>query len=221
MSTSTSPNRVRVVMAGPEQLAGAADALARAYHDEGFTNYMVDLSTSRAQATFAHVIHVGIESLRRQGETILVALLGDEPVGIATVSLAERQAQASLWAQLRWVLPHVPRVLGLLRHLRWRRLPTALRVKREPREVSKKHVVLMMLAVSPEHQGQGVGTQLLNAVRDVAERASDTEGIYLFTAGERNRRFYERVGYRVLSRVQGAPELVIYHMVLPLQRETA
>ncbi len=207
---------IRIMPIRPDHVPQAADALARAYHGEGFTNYLVDLSTPEGRERFAHLIRVGIEAQRQQGEMILVALVDNEPAGVAIVSGLERQAQVSLWAQLRWMLPHVPRMLRLLRQIRWRRLPTALRVKRMPRHVRRGYHMLVMLAVAPERQGQGVGTRLLEAVRALAQQDPRTEGVYLLTVGEDNRHFYERSGYQVLSRVEGAPELVVYHMILPL-----
>jgi ribosomal protein S18 acetylase RimI-like enzyme len=206
---------IRIHLAGPEHIAGAADALARAFYGEGFTNWILDLSTPAKQERFARVIRVGMELLRQQGETILVAMSKDEPVGVAIVETMEQQAQTSLWAQIHWMLPYLPLLLSLLGQIRWRRLPTALRVKQTPRHVRKGYYTLM-IAVAPEQQGRGIGTRLLDAVRDLAQRDPDTEGVYLFTVGERNRRFYERSGYRVLSRIEGAPELVVYHMILPL-----
>lgn len=216
MTTNQGNEPIRIEPIRPEHVGQAADALARAYHGDSATDYLLDLSTTENRERFARVIYVGLEALRQQGETILVALKDEEPAGLALVSALEPQAQASLWAQLRWMLPHLPLLLTLLGQIAWRRLPAKLRLTRTPRHITQGYLAVMMLAVAPEHQGQGIGTRLMQAVADLARRDPQVEGIYLFTEGDRNRRFYERLGYRLLSRVEGEQGLVIYHMILPL-----
>ena len=52
------------------------------------------------------------------------------------------------------------------------------------------------LAIAPDQQGEGLGTQLLTAVEDRGREAGATEA-ELFTGGlsEANQRLYEREGY--------------------------
>lgn len=67
------------------------------------------------------------------------------------------------------------------------------------REAPPDHWFVMAIGVDPERQGQGVGTVLM---REVIER-SRTAGAacYLSTALERNVRFYEQLGFRLMTDV--------------------
>ena len=51
--------------------------------------------------------------------------------------------------------------------------------------------------VAPQHQGKGVGTQILRRVQDLA----DQEGVacYLECVGDKNRGFYEKLGYERIA----------------------
>ncbi len=59
------------------------------------------------------------------------------------------------------------------------------------------HHYLAMLAVHPDRQGQGVGSELMAAHHAVLDR--DGIGAYLEAAGPRQRRLYERAGYTDLN----------------------
>ncbi|MFC7479645.1 GNAT family N-acetyltransferase [Luedemannella flava] len=56
------------------------------------------------------------------------------------------------------------------------------------------HHYLAMLAVRPDRQGQGLGTAMVEAYHEKLDR--DGVGAYLEAAGPRQRRLYERAGYR-------------------------
>lgn len=92
----------------------------------------------------------------------------------------------------------------LLRALRAERATARLRREMAPRP----HWYLVLLGVDPDHQGQGLGTALLNPV---LQRARE-EGIpcYLETSDPANLPFYERLGFRVVGHRQipgGGPDL--------------
>lgn len=63
------------------------------------------------------------------------------------------------------------------------------------------HYTLLCLGVDPDHQGQGIGSMLMQPVF----QRCDQEGVpaYLETGTERNVAFYERHGFRVVAEVYG------------------
>jgi ribosomal protein S18 acetylase RimI-like enzyme len=66
------------------------------------------------------------------------------------------------------------------------------------RDITQSHWYLLLLAVGPPYQGCGVGTQLLSPVMEKANAANMP--IYVQTLNERNVEFYERHGFRVISK---------------------
>jgi len=69
---------------------------------------------------------------------------------------------------------------------------------------------LNLLAASPAHQGRGVGSALLRAVLDRADR--DGEPAYLEATNRRNRALYERHGFRLLREIPLPAGPTVYAM---------
>jgi ribosomal protein S18 acetylase RimI-like enzyme len=72
------------------------------------------------------------------------------------------------------------------------------------------------LIVHPSHQGQSIGTRLMQAIEDAFPRAERFE---LFT-GERsagNIRLYVRLGYRIVRSERLSPAVTLVHMEKPGQ----
>ena len=57
------------------------------------------------------------------------------------------------------------------------------------------------LYVHPEHSGRGIGTELLDAVKELRP---DGFTLWTFPANERACRFYERRGLRAIQRTDGS-----------------
>ncbi|MGW8883938.1 GNAT family N-acetyltransferase [Streptomyces sp. NPDC055749] len=68
----------------------------------------------------------------------------------------------------------------------------------------RAHEYLLMIGVSPEHQGEGLGAALID---DVLARC-DREGIpaYLEASSERSRGLYERLGFTFMGRTVDLPD---------------
>ncbi|MEU0068468.1 GNAT family N-acetyltransferase [Streptomyces sp. NPDC006332] len=68
----------------------------------------------------------------------------------------------------------------------------------------RAHAYLWMIAVAPEHQGEGLGTALLTPVLDRCDR----EGLpaYLEASNARSRLLYERLGFELMGRPLDLPE---------------
>ncbi|MGW0826520.1 GNAT family N-acetyltransferase [Streptomyces sp. NPDC002845] len=66
------------------------------------------------------------------------------------------------------------------------------------------HEYLWLIAVAPEHQGEGLGTALMRSVLDRCDR----EGVpaYLEASNPRSRRLYERLGFVFTGRAVDLPD---------------
>ncbi|CAM5639889.1 GNAT family N-acetyltransferase [Streptomyces avidinii] len=69
---------------------------------------------------------------------------------------------------------------------------------------AEEHEYLLMIAVAPDRQGQGLGSELM---RPVLERC-DREGVpaYLEASSERSKELYERLGWEFTGEVVRLPE---------------
>ncbi|MFF5495409.1 GNAT family N-acetyltransferase [Streptomyces aquilus] len=70
--------------------------------------------------------------------------------------------------------------------------------------VGRAHEYLWMIGVSPDHQGEGLGTALIGSVLDRCDR----EGLpaYLEASSARSRGLYERLGFTLLDRPLALPD---------------
>jgi ribosomal protein S18 acetylase RimI-like enzyme len=70
----------------------------------------------------------------------------------------------------------------------------------EDRETNMKgtYIYLYVIGVAPEHQGKGIGTQLIN---NMLSNLPSKIPIYLETETERNVKLYERLGFKVLKKI--------------------
>ncbi|MEU1124676.1 GNAT family N-acetyltransferase [Streptomyces sp. NPDC005899] len=78
------------------------------------------------------------------------------------------------------------------------------RLSAEAHPRGRAHVYLLMIGVSPERQGEGIGEALVSGVLDRCDR--DGVPAYLEASSERSRRLYERLGFRLLGRGVDLPD---------------
>lgn len=123
--------------------------------------------------------------------------VGDAIHGVA-VWLPPAEAQASLLRLLYtggWRLPLLVGIGNTSRMLGFRGI-----VERHyQRLVPQPHWLLHMLGVAPEHQGRGLGSELLNAM---LPRLDETQvDCVLETANPRSALLYERFGFQTLEEI--------------------
>ncbi|MEV7087121.1 GNAT family N-acetyltransferase [Streptomyces sp. NPDC093085] len=68
----------------------------------------------------------------------------------------------------------------------------------------RAHEYLLMIAVSPEHQGRGLGRRLIESVLERCDR--DGVPAYLEASSARSRRLYERLGFRFTGTTVDLPD---------------
>ncbi len=124
-----------------------------------------------------------------------------------------------LWRQVRAglvVLPWKFGRRGMQRLLAYDEIARALHHEFAP----KPHWYLAALGVSPEFQGQGVGSDLIRPILEQADR--EQMPCYLDTHRERNVQLYERHGFQIGRRVvpDGHP-VPVWGMFRPPRRPTA
>lgn len=71
---------------------------------------------------------------------------------------------------------------------------------RQENMIGKKYYYLQIIGVAENYQGQGFGSQLLNALIQKGETAE--RQLYLETETEENVQFYQRFGFEVIKKIE-------------------
>jgi GNAT superfamily N-acetyltransferase len=178
--------------ANPDDVRTLAGALAEAFYDDPIFGWLMpDDHTRLARLRRFYTIELRHVGLARGHAWTSNALLGaaiSAPPGAWRVPPRVMLAQGALFgrylARAAVLLPAVER-----RHLR------------EP------HHYFAHVGVTPEAQGQGLGSALMRPILDRCDR----EGLpaYLEASSERSAALYERLGFRITRelRVAGSPPL--------------
>jgi ribosomal protein S18 acetylase RimI-like enzyme len=181
-----------VVRAKPADDASLAAVLARAFDDDPLVNWVFRDDEAREEARILY-FRTSLELGHPHGMVFTV----DSHLG-AAIWNAPGQWRVGLWRQLVLVR-QILRMLGRRRFARG--LSTFDRLQREHPE--EPHYYLAVLGVDPTHQSQGIGSALVRAGLELADR--EGLGAYLETANPRTLPLYERHGFAVTQVIEFAP----------------
>ncbi len=192
MSVTSPPKRaVRCRPLLAADCAVAATRMAAAFHDDPAIQYLLPDKMQRpAQLTW--LMNTFLSYGARYGRVIVA---GETPVGTA-ICLPSELAAASFHRLLRCGWGCAPYRLGwaACRHLH---TMTRTVQRHRLRLMPGRHLYLLSLSVSPDCQGEGAGSALLEAVLEHA--ASHQLPCYLETFHGANLGFYLRHGFALLS----------------------
>lgn len=173
------------------------DVMARAFDDDPITNFLVKHDDRRTQRVRT-MCRMFLNMCLPHGEVYVTDGLEGGAFWVPP-----GKYDASLRATLR-LLPSFIRVVGLAR------LPMVASVfsEAEKKHPHEPHFYLPMIGVDPQHQGRGLGAELLRPVLNRCDR--DRIPAYLESSNERNITLYERHGFRVTDALRlpkGGPAL--------------
>jgi len=160
--------------------------LARAFDDDPLANWMALQDRRRA---------------RRVYDAMGISMKISMPLG--EVYTTDGIHGGALWAPPgRWKMGMLQQLLlapSMARVATWRRIPKILGGINaiEKKHPDEPHYYLFVLGTDPEHQGKGVGTQLMSPVLERCDR--EKVPAYLESSKERNVPLYERMGFRVVE----------------------
>lgn len=199
---------MEIVPLGAELLEQATDALVEAFKNEETTAYHLDTSRPLALDRMGILDGIFLKLYLEAGRPMLAAMEDGEVIGVAIASdprlpISKRHAIALLSANIYQL------IMLFSRHpLRTARIAAATK---NPRGLKYPYLTVEALGVRPDHHGKGAGTALMRGIQAIAERDARLSGIYLNTGSQRNRSFYERLGYENL-RVFDLGKVRVYHM---------
>lgn len=207
---------IRIVQAGLEQSQAAASVVASAFQQESAATWLLSLSTTKQKQRFRSLMGLWLDHMLCRGDRMLVALIGEDVVGVAVLSGIGCVEPTPSRRRMSWYLGYVPLFLGVLPQVRWRRVlsPAVGRAMQKPAQYRQRYHSLEWLAVAPAYQGRGIGRLLLARVRDLAQADPCYQGIYISTVGDANRTFYEHSGCRVVSSIKVDAAYIVHHVLM-------
>lgn len=137
------------------------------------------------------------------GGDIFVAKNKDEVVGIALVREGHAQSIAIVG-----VNPF--KLLRLVSKIKVRQALTISKLSNLSKPLEGKFITLQAIAVSNKHQGKGIGKKIFFEIHDLYKNTH--EGIYLYTADEKNRDLYQHFGYEMVEQ-KSNNNLTFFHMI--------
>jgi GNAT superfamily N-acetyltransferase len=199
---------VEVIDLTPGLMEQATLVLVEAFKSEEATAYHLDTqrpSTLRRMGIFYGIF---LQLYQDVGRPLLAATRGGEVLGVAMVRdpripFPKRRAAALLLPNLLHMPAHLAR--HPIRSLR------ILVATRHPEGLTDPYFTVEMLGVRPEQQGKGTGSKLMRTVQAMGKDNPAVSGIYLNTASESNRTFYENLGFDAL-RSEDLGAVKVYHM---------
>ena len=175
--------------------------LARAFYDDPVSIYLWPDPASRLAKLNRFFLEIALPETMPHGQTYANA----ETTGAALWVPPGDHPKPGLLDQLRQL-----RTIASLFGRDTRRALRALSWQEDQHPHEPHHYYLWLLGVNPEHQGQGIGSALLQPVLDRA----DDEGVpaYVEATSERNRALYGRHGFEDVKTVywpDGGPPLFL------------
>jgi len=196
MTVTSTTTRVRPATAADAQ--ALAGVLARAFHDDPAGRWFFPAGATRARGLERMFGALILPPAIAHGQTYTTEGLG----GAALWTPPGASERGGMLAQLRG-LAAMARIWG--RDVRRAMRGFALLDEMHPHE---PHHYLGILGVSPELQGRGIGSALMQPVLERCDR--DGMPAYLEATTPRNRALYERHGFRVVLQARwpdGGPPL--------------
>lgn len=114
----------------------------------------------------------------------------DEIVGMGAIYSAKRASSFLL-----------KDILKIIRFYKWKALPVlikGLRVEQIMKPPKKNEIAIAYLGINPEHQGRGLGTQLIKLLKEQIDKNENE--YYILDVSEENPRakaLYDRLGFKV------------------------
>ena len=183
-----------IVLLKKSDFAIAGDCLADAFEQDPFMSHLLP-DTSAPKRLALKKMSQGMLNFAQPYDHIYTT--ADQPTGVAVWQPpgSSDKTWEEFWNLLNSGLLQIPL------YLRWSRLIDAVWLMSTLSGLHKKlmpepHWYLMMLGVSPDFQGEGIGGKLIQPVLDLADR--DNIPCYLETTTPGGVRFYKRRGFEVI-----------------------
>jgi GNAT superfamily N-acetyltransferase len=190
------------------ELDDALRLYVNTFQTESITSYNFNFSHPKTVEQYYQAVRLMTPALMLKGDHFLVAKLKKEVVGLALIMAAEKKG--SFFEMSKVLFPDIFKLLPLLTKINYRNLIRSARAMNLSSSIKGNYATLQVIAIAPNHQGQGIGKQFIAEIHKRYQKQS--EGIYLYTANRQNKEIYEHFNYELLEKTS-AKNLEVYHMV--------
>lgn len=199
-SDAPKPN-VEIRTCTPDLLPAAAEVLSQAFAQETYTLLTLGKRANNREDLLA-LFHLQVDDHHNRGGFVDVALIDGEVVGAAMWEHPEDNSDTTAG-----VIKNLGTYIRLTGPRALRTLVGTLRVAaRRPKE---SHWYLHMVGASPERQGLGIGSKLL---QHGLERIDTSEPAYLESSNDGTSRLYRKFGFETAGTIKLWPGYSIDRM---------
>lgn len=189
------------------ELDSALKLYVDTFQTETITSYNFNFDHPKTTKQYYQAVQLMAPALIIKGDDILVAKLKDEVVGLAIIA---KENKGSLIEMSKVLFPDIFKTLPLLTKVNYQNLITSAKVMNLSSSLKGEYATLQIIAISPQHQGQGIGKQFITEIHERYRKQSD--GIYLYTASRTNKEIYEHFDYELFEKIT-SKDLTAYHML--------
>lgn len=189
------------------ELFEAAELYVETFKTEVITSHMFDFEKNKTEGQFTQAVFFMLQTYINKGHDIFIAKKDGRVVGIAVVqnpkSLVKR-------IPLKTLFPDMFKLVPLLTKVNYTNVYHFSKMNDLSSSLGDDVVTLSAIAVSPNHQGEGIGKYFFNVLhRFYAKYDKD---IYLYTGEKNTKNYYANLGYELIEEIKGKP-FNIYHMI--------
>ncbi|HSW36299.1 MAG TPA: GNAT family N-acetyltransferase [Candidatus Limnocylindrales bacterium] len=205
--------RVDIIALQQDHLPEAVETFLEAFKEEAFTVAWLDLSRQKVRDAYNQAVRLMMQLYLEVGQPMFAVLKENEVIGLAILKSPHVAFSKSL---IFWrIIPRLPVLARLLPY--YLRATLLMAAVSPPANLPGKYYTLEILAVHPDHQGEGLGRMMLEYVDQICANDPAASGIYLVTGDEKNKIIYEHFSYQVLE-VRATRSINAYHMFSSLPR---
>jgi ribosomal protein S18 acetylase RimI-like enzyme len=199
---------IEVVAIVPEIKEEATVALVEAFKTEETTAYHLDMKHPGSIRRMAIFDDIFIQLYMEAGRPLYAAVEDGHVIGAGIVR--DPRIRISKRRSVALILPDLLQILLLFARRPVRSLHIMVAAK-HPKGLIEPYFTFEALGVHPDHQGRGAGKALMCKAQSLVEENPGISGMYLNTGSEKNRAFYESLGYDTL-RIEDLGQVKVYHM---------
>lgn len=189
------------------QLSEAGQLLARAFHDDALSRFLLPDASKRMVAN-TWLFHRFAQYSLYYGALFTT----DDLAGVSSW-VRPAYIDITLFRMMRCRMLTLPLKLGRIGYRRFKDFMKSC--DHLHKQVDKPHWYLAILGVDPSRQRQGIGRALLTPGFDLVDR--DNLPCYLETVTPEHVTYYERNGFRVIGKASYTANKMIWGMLRPPQ----